>query len=997
MAKRRVPRAGTLIAAFALIVTLVVAGTASAKFGENEGSKAAGKVSQASSNYIVQMVGDPAVAYTGGVAGLKATKPAKGQKIDPEDADVVKYYGYLKDKHDSALAAVGGSNKLYDYAYVFNGFAATLSKEQAQKLQAQPDVISVEKQQTVEAATATTPGFLGLSANGGLWEQLGGVGKAGEDIVVGDLDTGIWPEDPSFSDRTGPNNNAVTYQNIPHWHGQCHPGENWTAADCNQKVIGARWYAAGYGVDRIIPEEFASPRDFDGHGSHTASTAAGNNGVPATGIAAALGNMSGMAPRARISVYKVLWESADHANASGTSTDIVAAIDQAVADGVDVINYSISGTLTSFLDSVEVAFLFAEDAGVFVSASAGNSGPTPQTVAHPSPWLTTVAAGTHNRGGDGSVTLGDGTTIHGASLTPGVGPAPFVLATASGVAGADPNLLRQCFSDDGSGHPVLDPAKVTGKIVLCERGGAAPNNARVDKSAAVKNAGGVGVVIANVAVNSLNADLHVIPAVHVANTALPVLNAYGATAGATATIAQGVVNTSVPAPLIAAFSSRGPSRASIDQLKPDITAPGQDILAAVSPANGGLTTNLLSGTSMSAPHITGIAALMKQLHPNWSPMAIKSALMTSAGDLLTATSPFNQGAGHVRPNAAADPGLVYDSSFWDFIGFICGTGQLSGSICTGPGAPIDPSDLNLASITIGDLAGQQTITRTVKNVGSSSATYNANVVAPSGITVAVNPASFTIAPGATRSYTVTFTRTTATLNAYVFGSLTWSDGTHSVRSPLTIRPVAIAAPSAVAGTGTSGSTSYGIKTGYAGPLAYAIRGLIPATTIAGHVVDDPTDNFVKDGPGTTKHDISIPAGTTLARFSLFDDAVDGNDDLDLYVYNPSGDLVGSSGGGTAQEEVNLTNPAAGTYSVYVHGFATDGPDSNYTLFSWALGSSPASPVNLTATGPTTATIGGTGTVTLDWSGLTAGNRYLGAVDYTNGASTIGTTIVRVNG
>jgi len=351
----------------------------------------------------------------------------------------------------------------------------------------------------------------------------------------------------------------------------------------------------------------------------------------------------------------------------------------------------------------------------------------------------------------------------------------------------------------------------------------------------------------------------------------------------------------------------------------------------------------------------------------------------------------------VRPNAAADPGLVYDSSFWDFIGFICGTGQLSGPICTGPGAPIDPSDLNLASITIGDLAGQQTITRTVKNVGSSSAAYNANVVAPSGITVAVNPASFTIAAGATKSYTVTFTRTTATLNAYVFGSLTWSDGTHSVRSPLTIRPVAIAAPSAAQGTGTSGSTSYGIKTGYAGPLDYAIRGLIPATTIAGNVVDDPTDNFVKDGPGQTKHDISIPAGTTLARFSLFDDAVDGNDDLDLYVYNSSGTLVGSSGGGTAQEEVNLNNPAAGTYSVYVHGFATDGPDSNYTLFTWALGSSPASPVNLTATGPTTATIGGTGTVTLDWSGLTAGSRYLGAVDYKNGASTVGSTIVRVNG
>ena len=298
--------------------------------------------------------------------------------------------------------------------------------------------------------TATTPAFLGLTEAGtGLWKR----GIKGENVIIGMLDSGIWPENPSFSDRTGvgPNgqNGKLSYHQIPGWHGKCASGEDsdgsFNASMCNQKLIGAQFFCEARGCDNVLPHEFLSPRDFNGHGTHTASTAGGNEGVVTTGAAALFGSVNGIAPRARIAVYKICWDAGD-GRCLANSGDAVAAIDQAVIDGVDVLNYSISGTSTNYLDAVEVAFLFAARAGVFVATSAGNSGPTASTVAHISPWLASVAAGTHSRSGEAKVKLGNGAEYIGASLTPGVGPAPIVLATASGVAGADSNLLRQCFS-----------------------------------------------------------------------------------------------------------------------------------------------------------------------------------------------------------------------------------------------------------------------------------------------------------------------------------------------------------------------------------------------------------------------------------------------------------------------------------------------------------------------------------------------------------------------
>jgi hypothetical protein len=440
------------------------------------------------------------------------------------------------------------------------------------------------------------------------------------------------------------------------------------------------------------------------------------------------------------------------------------------------------------------------------------------------------------------------------------------------------------------------------------------------------------------------------------------------------------------APFTASFSSRGPLRAGNgDLLKPDLIAPGQDILAGVSPAGyNGRLFDLLSGTSMSSPHVAGLAALFKELKPGWSPMAIKSALMTTGVDVLDGGTPpaaetnpvliFRQGAGHVRPNNAMDPGLVFDSGYNDWLNFICGTQP--GSFCSAF-TPIDPSDLNVPSIAIGDLAGVQTVTRKVTNVGGKSATYVLSVAGMAGMNVVVSPSSLQLAAGETKSFTVGFTRTTAALNNYAGGQLKMSDGTHNVRVPIVVRPVALAAPPQVSG-------SYNVTFGFDGAFTAAPRGLIPAVTANGAVATG----------GAVDIPVTVPAGTTYARFSLFDSEVSQASDLDMEVYDAAGKLVGSSGGATTAEEVNLLNPAEGTYTVRVVGFAIPVGSANFKLFSWALGSSAAG--NMTVTAPAVAVTGQNGAIGITTSGLSAGIKYLGSVVYGGAAGLPNPTIVRVD-
>ncbi len=969
------------------------------------GQEEAAPVTQAKagygSHYIVEMAGAPVIAYDGSIKGYAATKPGKNQKINPESPQVTSYMAYLAGKHDAAIAAVGGAKKTYGYGYVFNGFAAKLSDAQAAQLKQMPGVVAVSRDEVRKLDTASTPAFLGLSTPGGVWETK----AKGEGVIIGIIDTGIWPEHPSFSDRTDVNGNGTKdgklgYQQIPGWHGKCTPGEGFTGTDCNQKLIGARYYNAGFGgnegIAADLPWEFNSPRDYGGHGSHTASTAGGNANVPTTGAAAAFGAISGIAPRARIAAYKVCWQTAG--GGSCVSSDSVAAIDQAVADGVDVLNFSISGTQTNFRDPVEIAFLFAADAGIFVAASAGNSGPATSTVAHPGPWLTTVAAGTHNRDGQGSVTLGNNVTYNGASVATPVGPAPLIAASAAGLAGANPGALALCFAAaDNGGNPVLDPAKVAGKIVVCDRGVIA----RVNKSLAVSEAGGVGMILTNTSINSLNADFHFVPTVHLQSTDRAAVYAYAATTTPTAKINASTIVTNVAAPFTASFSSRGPLRAGNgDLLKPDLIAPGQDILAAVAPpGNHDRLFDVYSGTSMSSPHVAGLAALFKEAKPSWSPMMIKSALMTTGYDVLDGGTPpassnnpvliFRQGAGHVNPGAAFNPGLVYDSNFSDWLKFICGVQPGGG--CAGV-TPIDPSDLNQASIAIGDMAGVQTVKRRVTNVSGGSLTVNASVTGMTGITTVVTPASLTLAAGQTKEFTVSFTRTSAPLSSYTGGQFFWTGtGGVSVRSPIVVRPVALAAPPSVSFTANG---SYPVTFGYTGPFTATPRGLVAAAVTSGSVSDDPTDGTCSlTSPNAQIIPVVVPAATTYARFSLFDADVSPGADIDLCVFDSAGTLMAASGSGTSAEEANITNPAAGTYRVVVQGWGVVG-SSPFKLHTWLLGSAAAG--NMSVAAPASATTGTTGTISLTFSGLTAGTKYLGSVAYGGAAGLPGPTIVRVD-
>jgi subtilisin family serine protease len=953
--------------------------------------------------YIVRLAEIPVAAYDGNINGFKATRPQKGKKLNPNSGAVTKYADYLTSRHDSVLNGVGGGQKLHSYKYAYNGFAAKLTGAQAAALTKTAGVLSVVADEKMPLDTITTRDMLELET--GLWNELGGKANAGEDIIVGIIDSGVWPESASFTDRTGTGPNGqdgkLAYQQIPGWHGKCTPGEAFPASDCNHKLIGAQWFNGGFGGDAAVkaafPYEYASTRDAGGHGSHTASTAAGNADAPVSINGASVGTASGMAPRARVAAYKVCW---GRGNDGGCfPSDSVAAIDQAVIDGVDVLNFSISGTRTNFLDQVEVAFLFAADAGVFVAASAGNSGPDASTVAHNSPWLTTVAAGTHDRGWAADITTGAGDNYDGVSLGSGVGPADFVYSGDVTAAGADVTEGLLCYPG------TLDAAGAAGKIVLCDRGAIA----RVDKSLAVAQAGGIGMVLANVTPgSSQNADFHSVPSIHVDVPTGDALRAYAQTAGATATIGAGspVIE---EASEVAGFSSRGPALAGEgDLLKPDIMAPGVDVIAAVAPpGNGGENYAAYSGTSMSSPHMAGLGALMKQAHPSWSPAAIKSAFMTTATQSTNLGNPiggdaFGYGAGFVQPNSATDPGLVYDSGFNDWLAFLCGTGQLTASYC--PSIAIDPSDLNYPSIAIGSLVGSQTVTRTVTNVGAAG-TYTAAIDGLVGVDAVVSPASMTLAAGQSASYQITFSTTAAAnVDEYTHGAVTWSDGTHNVRSPIAVRPVQLEAPAEVAGTGTEGSIDVDIKFGYAGAYSASMDGLVPAFTTGGNVSDDPANDFntalgscdFGSFPfactGITWH--IVPGGSgPLTRVSLFDDNTDGNDDLDLYVYDAGFAFQGGSGSGTSAEEVNISNPASPIYVVAVHGWQTDGADSNYNLFSWSPNGDAG---NTSVTAPGAAVLGGTGTVTVDWTGLGAPAKYLGVLEHSDGIGAIKQTVIRVD-
>lgn len=956
--------------ALAPAAALSVQAEASSPATSANASAHSGGQAYSAGRYIVTFTDDPAASYTGYAKGYAATHPSRGHKLNPNSSAVQKWRSHLTAKHDAALAKVG-AEKVYDFTVTNNAVAADLSAAQATKLSKTAGVLALSKDKLSHPDTTSSPEFLGLNAPGGIWSQLGGGPHAGAGLVVGVLDSGIWPESKSFAGGTGIPVPAT-------WHGKCVAGQNFPVTSCNDKLIGARYYLDTFGKKNISKADYLSPRDGSGHGTHTSSTAAGNYGVPVVIDGKNLGNASGMAPGAKLAMYKVCWAGKAPVPDGCFGSDSVAAINDAVLDGVDVLNYSIGGTSESdVLDPVAQAFRGAANANVFVANSAGNSGPGASTLDHPAPWVTTVAAATFRRAFN-AVELGNGARYVGASTT---GTLPtfksVVTSTSVKLAAAAAGDAAKCF--DGT----LDPSKAAGKIVVCDRG----VNARIDKSYEVKRAGGVGMVLANTTPNSLNGDYHPIPSVHVSNTDGDAIKAYITTAGTSATakivpLTAGELAEAPEVPEIADFSSRGPSTTTGgDILKPDIAAPGNDVVAAVAPPfSHGRSFDFMSGTSMASPHIAGIGALVKAKHPTWLPSEIKSAIMTSAGDTVSsADDPFAQGAGFVNPNGAADPGLVYPTTPTEWRQYLVSLGvQFAPPNDTL--TPISGSNLNQASIAIGSLAGTDSVTRHVKNVGASTATYTASASVP-GFSVEVSPSTLTLAPNETGTFTVNFTRTDAAFDEFATGSLTWAGAGHTVRSPIAVRPVQVAVPAEVHGDASasgSGSEEFDVTPGFTGDLATTVSGLVGVTPVADSVVAGAFDDVTPVVDADTKvYHVVVPAGTRAARFAL--DSDDNAADLDLFVYS-GGELVDLSASGSGDETVTMLDPEAGTYDVYVNGFATPGGSTAYHLANFVVPTASAGNASV-APNPAAVTQGTPTTLTASWTGLDPAKRWFGVINY----------------
>ncbi len=955
--------------------------------------------------YIVVLEQDPMATYLGGLPNLARTAPLGTDDIDVDSPAADAYAAHLETQQTQVASAIGAQIES-SLTVTMNGFIADLSAEQAFQLARDARVSHIFQDEIQQIQASPANEYLDLE---GLWQQVGGVDEAGKGVVVGVLDTGIAPENPLFAgEPLGTAPGAEPYLSGDQveikegvfgdeivfdkgdgstFSGVCETGPQFTADDCSTKIVSARYYIDGFGAERIgtetqVPGEYLSPRDGDGHGSHTASTAAGNAEVPVTSVGGAdLGTMSGVAPEARIAAYKVCWSGPDPAVTTddGCSTsDSVQAIEQATIDGVDVINFSIGGSAaTSVVTATDVAFLGAAAAGVFISVSAGNAGPDASTLDHAAPWYTTVAAASVPNY-EATVVLPSDERIPGGSVTVPMGEGaetisgPFVYAgdiPATGVTAEDAAL---CQLD------TLDETEAAGKIVLCDRG----VNPRVEKSQVVDEAGGIGAVIVNVEPGSIDLDDHVIPTIHVDAEYRDELLAAADGTSIVTFVPENTSGIETVAPVVAGFSSRGPAMAEGgDILKPDITAPGVGIIAAgPNPAAGEPSFRLISGTSMAAPHVAGLGAIYLGERPNASPAEVKSALMTTATDTRNlddtpSTDPWAQGAGFVNTQSMLDPGLIYQNDKTDWYGYLRGLGYTLPDGDDWAGSPIDPSDLNIASIGVGALAYTQTVTRSVTAL--EPGTYTPSVAGVPGVDVEVSPSTlaFTTA-GQTLDYTVTFTTDGAALDAWSTGYLTWTSSEHTVRSPLAVRPVAVSAPEWVEGTGTVGETPVSGVSGITGQLPLDANGLAPFVQL-GADGGDAGDFW--------EYEFEIPAGELVHYVSL--DASDDTADLDLFVLrlDEAGEVaeVFNASTGSADESWLMEDPQAGTYVAVVDTFTIGeaGAPSTFTLDHVGVGDGQQEGSFRTDPASVAVEQGEAFTYTAEWNGLDVNAEYLGVIGY----------------
>lgn len=1006
--------------------------------------------------YIVKLKDAGAASYQGERAGYSATKPAAGSRLHATSPRVSSYVSHLEQTHDRMLAAVGApGSKVYSFRYALNGFAAKLDAAQVSQLAQLREVERIWADSEQKIRTNNSAIFLGLENRvGGLRAELN---LRGENVVVGIIDSGIAPNHPSLLDTEDLTPRACqsqwarsswlgwmlcsSYRRNPPtrpaydaplgFRGECQTGPAFGPADCNNKIVGARFYIDGFLFrNDLDPNEFRSPRDADGHGTHIATIVAGNP-TSAHLFGTRVARVAGIAPRARVAVYKACWLKPGDIRATCATSDLSRAIDDAVADGVDIINYSIGSLETNLTDPDDMAMLNAFDAGVLSVVAAGNDGPGLATIGSPSsaPWVLTVAASSQSGElFDEAIEITDPESLAGAMS---MREAAFTPELSSDEEIEEAVVLvDDGVGDDASGlrdacEPLVNDDEIDGRIALIERGGC-EFEIKIQNAEA---AGAIAVIVFNdngsaMVMNGDEGSVG-IPAVMIGTAdGQALIEALADGEEVVARIDRGTfLIVGENGNVVADFSSRGPSLSDPSFLKPDLTAPGVDILGGTTPdaPNNGLRGErfqYMTGTSQSAPEVAGVAALLKEAHPDWTPGMLKSALMTTAYQGVvredgSPADPFDVGAGHVDANRAIDPGLVYASDFRDYAAYLCGLREppFPEADCASfaaAGYRSEPQNVNEPSIAIAEMITGDSVVRRVTNIGPP-ATFRAELSPPPNIDVVVEPPSLSLGTNESAEFNVRFVDRGAARDLWWFGQLRWVNEVHTVASPLAVQPVTLRTEPELRVRGASGAAKLPIAFGYNGGYSAAVHGLrapfLDAATgqvPQGFVGEDSTNRFsFRFDNGVTAHAINVPADQLYLRVALFDELTDGDDDLDLYLfYCPNDDCtqVAQSGGFTSDEEIDLVDPRPGLYLALVHGFETDaaagGPGASYSLFSWSFGQND-DVGNLGVVAPQTVTDGEHLELDVSWSALNPNTRYLGAISHHTPTRRYSLTIVNV--
>ncbi|CAF1698432.1 unnamed protein product [Brassica oleracea] len=707
---------------------------------------------------------------------------------DPQDRQKVYivYMGSLPSRadytsmsdHMSILQEVTGESSIQgrlvrSYKRSFNGFAARLTTSELKRVAEMKGVVSVLPNKKLQLQTTVSWDFMGLKQGKSTKRNL----NVESDTIIGVLDSGITPESQSFSDEGfGPPPKK--------WKGVCSGGQNFT---CNNKLIGARDYTS------------EGARDTEGHGTHTASTAAGNAVADTSFFGIGNGTVRGGVPASRIAAYKVC-------NLAGCSTEaLLSAFDDAIADGVDIVTISIGdiGASKFVDDPIAIGAFHAVTKGILTVAAAGNSGPQESTVSAVAPWILTAAASTTNRGFFTQVVLGNGKTLVGKAVNAFDMKGqkyPLVYGKSALSSVCNTEYAESCEPQ------CLRESLVKGKVLVCSSR---------DTVGAVESVGAIAIIYKSDKPDV--AFIDPLPASGLSEKDYESLVSYiESTDSPQATVLRTEAIFNQTSPVIGSFSSRGPNTIAVDILKPDITAPGVDILAAYSPVGElpdqdtrHVDYTVLSGTSMSCPHVAGVAAYVKSFYPKWSPSMIQSAIMTTACPVNAtgtgiASTEFAYGSGHVNPIAALDPGLVYELGKEDHIAFLCSLNYTSDTLkiisgetvsCSKENKPLQ-KNLNYPSMSArlsgSDNSFTVSFNRTVTNVGTPSSTYTSKVVAGHGskLTIMVTPSVLSFKTvNEKQSFKVTVTGSDLSSKLPSSANLIWSDGRHNVRSPIVVYTV----------------------------------------------------------------------------------------------------------------------------------------------------------------------------------------------------------------